>query len=270
LLTQLYCDFNFLTDLDTSNNTELTNIYCGDNQITSLDISKNTKLTRLWCTRNQLSNLDVTKNINLVELTIGDNQIASIDLSKNTKLIRLWAAKNLLTELDVSNNLLLEDISTSINLITRLDVSKNSNLTSLDIDHNNLCSLNVKNGNNTNMVVFSAINNPNLSCIFVDNVAYSDSNWTNVDNTSNFVTTQAECDAYGNSTPPVDVLNNFIGNSFTLPVLNNGNYFTASGGNGTALSSGDVITTSQTIYVFNDTGCYTNESSFNVVITQDT
>ncbi|PKQ45796.1 hypothetical protein CSW08_06960 [Confluentibacter flavum] len=257
---------NSLTSIDTSNNIELTEMACGDNLITSLDISKNINLVYFWCTRNQLTSLDVTKNLNLVQLTFGDNQISSIDLSRNTKLERLWAAKNLLTQLDVSKNLLLMDISVSINNIAFLDVSKNSNLISLDIDYNNLCYLNIKNGNNTKIVSYRSANNPFLSCIFVDNIAYSTTNWTNIDAASNFVTNQTECDAFGNDTLPVDTLNDFVGIRYILPVISNGNYFTEPGGNGTALNAGDVITTSQTIYIFNDIECYSNESSFKVTI----
>jgi hypothetical protein len=38
--------------------------------------------------------------------------------------------------------------------------------------------LNVKNGNNVNFNYFDAQNNPNLTCIQVDNVAYSNANWS--------------------------------------------------------------------------------------------
>lgn len=40
-------------------------------------------------------------------------------------------------------------------------------------------------------------------------------------------------------------------NSYSLPVLSNGRYYTGSGGTGTQLNAGDTITNSQTIYVFN-------------------
>ncbi|MDW3192959.1 MAG: MBG domain-containing protein [Cytophagales bacterium] len=56
--------------------------------------------------------------------------------------------------------------------------------------------------------------------------------------------------------------------TYTLPGLTNGNYFTATGGTGTPLSAGDPISSTQTIYIFNEdagTGC-TRESSFVVTI----
>ncbi|WP_405381820.1 T9SS type B sorting domain-containing protein [Maribacter sp. LLG6340-A2] len=57
-----------------------------------------------------------------------------------------------------------------------------------------------------------------------------------------------------------------ICDSYTLPVLSAGNnYYTGTGGSGTLLNAGDVITTSQTIYVYTETGTTpncTDESSF--------
>src|SRR5690606_34333586 len=57
--------------------------------------------------------------------------------------------------------------------------------------------------------------------------------------------------------------------SYTLPALTNGNYFTGSGGTGTALFAGDNITATQTIYVYGATGTVPNctaEASFVVTI----
>jgi len=63
--------------------------------------------------------------------------------------------------------------------------------------------------------------------------------------------------------------NVFHCSSYVLPQLTLGNYFTAPGGTGTQLSAGDIITVSQTIYVYATTGesnpC-TDEESFDVVI----
>ena len=46
--------------------------------------------------------------------------------------------------------------------------------------------MNVANGNNLNVLNFNAINNPNLTCIQVDDAAYSTTTWTNIDATASF------------------------------------------------------------------------------------
>jgi gliding motility-associated-like protein len=58
-------------------------------------------------------------------------------------------------------------------------------------------------------------------------------------------------------------------NSYTLPTVAVGNYFTAPGGSGTMLHQGDVLTTSQTVYVYAQTGTTpncTDEKSFSINI----
>ncbi|MFD2550229.1 T9SS type B sorting domain-containing protein [Bizionia sediminis] len=73
-----------------------------------------------------------------------------------------------------------------------------------------------------------------------------------------------------NDTPVLNPVSNVTAcDSYTLPVLTAGAYYTASGGTGTQLNAGDTIATSQTIYVYAETGTLPNcssELSFNVTI----
>jgi gliding motility-associated-like protein len=55
-------------------------------------------------------------------------------------------------------------------------------------------------------------------------------------------------------------------NSYILPPLTNGNYYTAPGGTGTPLSAGNVITTSQDVYIYVDNGTCTNENILRIDI----
>ena len=84
----------------------------------------------------------------------------------------------------------LTQLLCEFNSLTSLDVSNNTALTVLFCYNNSLTSLDVANGNNTNMgsSTFNANNNPNLTCIQVDDVAYSTTNWTNIDAASSFNT----------------------------------------------------------------------------------
>ncbi|MBK8392308.1 MAG: hypothetical protein IPL23_24950 [Saprospiraceae bacterium] len=73
-----------------------------------------------------------------------------------------------------------------------------------------------------------------------------------------------------NNTPVADDPSDVAAcDSYTLPVLAVGNYFTGAGGTGTALNAGAVITSTQTIYVYAETGTMpncTDENSFVVTI----
>ena len=57
--------------------------------------------------------------------------------------------------------------------------------------------------------------------------------------------------------------------SYTLPSLSTGNYFTAPNGTGTPLATGDVLTESQTVYIYTETTgspVCSNQTSFEVAI----
>ncbi len=198
-LTELLCNNNQITSLDVSQNTALTSLVCGGNQLTSLDVSQNTALTLLSATQNQLTSLNVNQNTALTTLELNGNQLSSLDVSQNTGLTSLRCNSNQLTSLDISQNtdLTLVDCNgnqiTSLNVgqnramvsldcsgnqITSLDVSQCVALTQLRFQNNQLTSLNVANGNNANFVFFWSVGNPNLTCIEVDDAAYSTSNWT--------------------------------------------------------------------------------------------
>ena len=281
----LWCDFNQLTSIDITNNSDLISLTCGNNMIATLDVSKNSKLNVLVCENNQiasldvsqnltlnsllargnlLSTIDVTQNTNLTFLDCAINQLTRLDVTQNTNLRVLLCFNNQLTRLDVTQNILLSDLSCVFNQLTQLDMSKNTSLVNLDCSNNNLCVLNIKNGTNENATIMEFEFNPNLSCVVVDNISDNHSNWKPFP-FSNYVDTLSDCI----NTVPVDKLDDFIGTSFILPTLNNGGYFTESGGNGAQLQPGDLINDSQTIFIYNQSVCNSNESNFGVIITKE-
>jgi gliding motility-associated-like protein len=161
----------------------------------------------------------------------------------------------------VSANKLLSTLNCQFNNLSELDVSGNNVLSELNCRNNNLCRLNLKNGNNANTLI-DFQSNSNLNCVVVDNPSIKNNTWKPA-SFSNYVSSQNQCSSFVN----IDTLKNVITNtSYTLPVLTYGNYFTQPGGNGASLFTGDEITTSQTIYIYNESLCATNESSFYVLI----
>ena len=158
-LTNLTLGEHSLTSLNLSNNVNLERLSLSFNfPLTSLDVSNNTALTELYTMGTPLTSLDVSNNINLVSLDCTSNQLTSLDLSNNTALRNLGVMSNQLTSLDVSNNTDLESLNVMYNQLTNLDLSNNTALTYLECQ-----------------------NNPNLTCIEVDNPAWSTANWTNID-----------------------------------------------------------------------------------------
>ena len=72
-----------------------------------------------------------------------------------------------------------------------------------------------------------------------------------------------------NPLPPVDTLTDIItciDAPYVLPTLTNGDYFTQPGGLGTPLNTGDLIASTQSIYIYAFDGTCPNETSFNVEV----
>ncbi|WP_179336890.1 T9SS type A sorting domain-containing protein [Winogradskyella ludwigii] len=77
----------------------------------------------------------------------------------------------------------ITQLNCSYNSLTSLDLANNIVLELLNCQNNSLEILNVANGNNTAITSFTARNNPDLTCIQVDDVAYINSvNFFYIDN----------------------------------------------------------------------------------------
>ena len=182
-IDSLDLSFQNITDLTGIEDfTDLAKLVCHTNQLTSLDVSQNTYLVELFCQlNNQLTSLDLSNNTLLTKLACSANGLTSLDLSYNTALIELNCTFNALSSLDISQNTALTFLNCYGNQLTSLDVSQNTALTYLSCYNNQLSCLNIKNGNNTNFNFFWAQDNPNLSCIEVDDPAWATQNWTVID-----------------------------------------------------------------------------------------
>ncbi|MHC0444241.1 T9SS type A sorting domain-containing protein [Flavobacterium sp. 3-218] len=218
-LSAISCDYNPITKINVSENTALKYLNCSSTAITSLDVRNNPALLSLDLKYNRITTIDLSKNPELSSLNLAQNPIVSFDLKNNKKLTNLdcsgsyYSSANggsgLLTSLDLTNNVLLTNLNCSANqlstldltsntklqyfyafgnILTTLDLSKNTDLIYVSVNSNKLKSLNLKNGNNTKITSFEVTTNPSLSCLEVDDVAYSTANWTKKDITTSFST----------------------------------------------------------------------------------
>ena len=81
--------------------------------------------------------------------------------------------------IDVSNNTSLTLFDCSYNQLTDIDISSNPNIDTFICNSNfQLISLDIKNSNNIYMTYVIMSQNPNLSCINVDDTTWSNFNWT--------------------------------------------------------------------------------------------
>lgn len=175
------CAFNQLTQLDVSNNTQLESFACSNNNITSLDVSNNVSLEWLWCGWNELTSIDISQNVALTNFYCDGNDLTTLDLSNNTELVSVFCFENELTGLEILYNTQLTDLLCAKNSIVSLDASLCSHLDKLDCSSNALTKLNLANGNNVNIESIEAHGNPNLTCVQVDDEAFSTANWVQWD-----------------------------------------------------------------------------------------
>ena len=168
--------------------------------ITALDVSnKNisdltgiksfTALQSLNCSDNNLTSLDLQFNIGLTFVNAKGNNL-SFFYGENLELLEnLILYENNLTSLDVSEMLALKEIDIYSNQITTLDFTQNTNIKKLFIDTNDLQTIDLRNGNNAIITDIDISNNPNLTCVLVDDVDYANNNW-NTSNTNTFFSEQ--------------------------------------------------------------------------------
>ena len=120
--------------------------------------------------------------ISLVSLNIDYQVSGTLDLSYNTYLESFSCDWSGITSVDLSNNIALEGISCALSLIKTLDLTNNINLTSLNCSYSDsITAVDLRNGTNQIISSFESSNSPNLTCINVDDVAYSTANWTSID-----------------------------------------------------------------------------------------
>ena len=179
---QALIDYNLDSEIDgqvlTANINGITSIDLGGLNISDLTgIEGFTALEYLRCEYNQLTSLDVSQNTALEYLECNNNGLTSLDVSSNANLITLICNSNELTELIVSSNPALKILTCNSNNLTTLDLSSNTNLEILSVDNNQLETLDIRNENNASITYFIATNNPNLSCIFVDNPSETNDSW---------------------------------------------------------------------------------------------
>ncbi|TCI93611.1 hypothetical protein [Tenacibaculum sp. M341] len=185
----LQCVSNTLTNLDLSKNTALKTLWTKFTPVATLNISGCTQLDQLVCSFNNLSSLDISTNTALTYLECKNNNLTTLNVSTNIALEDIRCGNNSLTALDVTTNTALTSFWCQDNSITDLDLTNQKGLVSITVNNNNLSSLNVKNGNNANVTDFIATGNTNLTCINVDDTAYSTTNWLGIDDTANFSST---------------------------------------------------------------------------------
>ena len=114
----------------------------------------------------------------LINLDLDDIFDDSVYTSAVDTVETLYLSNSGISDLTgIKDFILLTDLFCNGNQIIDLDLSNNSNLFELNCSNNLLSSLDLRNGNNTGLWYFNSLNNPQLFCIAVNDIAYANYNW---------------------------------------------------------------------------------------------
>jgi hypothetical protein len=183
-LKSLNCEFNSIQVLDVSLNTQLNRIIVNNNDLTTLDISDLPALDYLNCRSNELVELDCSHNPELELLICSSNDLELLDVTNCASLSYFDCGYNFFSELDLSENIGLESFQCDGANVVDLNLENNVNLNFVKLQNGLLESLNLKNGNNIDIDFWANVNllnNPSLTCVTVDDPAFSAATWTEVD-----------------------------------------------------------------------------------------
>ena len=222
---------NTIAEIDLSNNPLMGDLLLSTTDIVSVDVSNLAELWRFRASNLPLGAIDLTNNPNIRFLELANCGLSALDLSAQTQLLNLNLNGNQLTELDLDSAGNLTYLSLSNNQLSSLELSMNPNLTDVfcggneltglildsqpnlfrvNCSDNQLTSLNVQNGNNYDIDFLITIQNPDLTCIEVDDPLYSDSTWTVIDPWTSFsedCMSLMDCSAF--DTAPMDLSKSF-------------------------------------------------------------
>lgn len=202
---------------------------CKDNPNTTLDISGMTNIDTFAVEVNpNLTSVNTSGCTNLQYLFATLCPVLNtINVSGCSALLRLYCYNTVVSSLNVSDCVVLDRFYCYSTALATLDVSNSPVLSRLRCHTNtNLTALDVRSGGNTALTDFQANNNPSLTCIDVDDVAYSTTNWTTIDPGASFSTSCSgslsveDFKANGYSLYPNPVTNN----QFTLKTQSEGTY----------------------------------------------
>jgi len=201
-LTEVYLENYTNTGLDVSTNSSLEVLeISGAPNMVSLDLSTCPNITELSLSffasiqnlnlvgLNQLSNLELYNTgaeFSYLDLSSSFPSLTSVSLSQNNFSVITFDNLAQLEYLSINDNFLLQ---------SSLDLSLTSSLLYIGIESTGVRSINIANGVNTNITQanFNITNNPNLTCVQVDETTYSNTNWPNKD--AQTVYSEAPCNA---------------------------------------------------------------------------
>jgi gliding motility-associated-like protein len=156
--------------------------------------------------------------------------------------------------------------------LTLCETNRTAHTASFNINNQTTSILNGQSSTNYSVSYYTTLADANAGTNAIPATSYTATNGTII-----YAKVKSKLDGYCfsitsftlfvNPKPEVDTLPNvLLCDNYVLPVLVNGNYFTATNGGGTPLFAGDVISQTKTIYIYTSNGLCSAETSFKIQI----
>jgi gliding motility-associated-like protein len=215
------------------------------------------------------SDIDICDQYVLTPLTVG-NYYTDINGSgtlipanteiTSSQLIYIYAVSNTIPACSVQNSFQINIFSTTADSLQNVTACDSYTLPALDTNNKYFTQSGGPTGPGVEIAAGTTITISQTIYIFKESIIRT--TFSCVDETSFIVVI--------NNTPAIAPIANIsVCNSFTLPALTVGNYYTGQNATGTLLNVGDVLTTNQTVYVYANTATSpdcSSERSFTVTI----
>lgn len=175
LLEELHLEDVTITDLDLSANALMWYLLLHTDTLSSIQWTELPLLTSMYIRLPSIDNIEFSGLPGLTHLFIEDTNLINVDLSQNSFLYGLSMSECFTDNLVVEGIKSLEVVHLQYSNIRTVNLSTNPILEWVVLNDINLESLNLQNGNNPNIELFVSQNNPDLTCILIDDVDYSNS-----------------------------------------------------------------------------------------------
>ena len=168
---------NQLTEVDDLTSAVLETLVLDNNQINQLStvLSGLPAIKYLSISNNQLTDLNVSSNNNLIELNVGNNQLTGLQLPSNLNQLKTFNCSNNQITGDFDLTTMGTGACPAQNQNNPLDFCPNE--ITINVSGNELNFVNIQNGINSDISNFNSTNNPNLTCVQVDDVNNIGANW---------------------------------------------------------------------------------------------
>lgn len=215
------------------------------------------------------SDIDICDQYVLTGLQVGNyftgpdgtgTQLNAGDVITTSQRIYIYATSNTTPVCTAQNSFQINIFTTSADQLTDVTACDGYTLPVLTANNKYFTQSGGPTGTGTEILPGTVITTSQTIYIFKESLIRTA--FSCIDETSFVVTI--------NHTPVIPAIANVSAcNSYTLPDLTVGNYYTGANATGTLLNAGDIVTTSQTLYVFartNTSPDCTSETSFSITI----